>query len=65
MHVRRHNFTTQNGDEITQRYDRLQYVMPLQNGPVLAANCYIIEATQMWATAEKIMREDPLFFVDC
>jgi len=61
--VRRHNF----GGDAHQRYDRLRYVLPedtLKRGMVLDAECYLIEAKPMWDIAEKILREDPLFFID-
>ena len=61
--ARRHNF----GDSVVQRYDRLKYILPenvLKTGPVLDANCYLIEAKPMWDIAEAVLREDPLFFVD-
>ena len=61
--VRRHNFS----GNTQQRYDRLKYVLPesvLKKGMVLKAECYLIEAKPMWDIAERILQEDPLFFVD-
>ena len=61
--VRRHNF----GDRVEQRYDRLKYVLPetaLKTGRVLQAECHLLEAKPMWQIAEKILWEDPLFFID-
>jgi len=61
--TKRHSF----GDKVIQRYDRLKYVLPpdvLKKGKVLEADCYLIEAKPMWDIAEKILWDDPLFFVD-
>jgi aminoglycoside 3-N-acetyltransferase len=64
--TRSHNFETQAG-YIDQRYGRLQWVLPksaLAFGKIADADSWLIEAKPMWAIAEMIMREDPLFFVD-
>lgn len=62
MRVRSHNFA---GCE--QRYDRLAGVMPhgMARGPVLAADCYLLEAEAMWPAALAQLRRDPFFFVEC
>jgi aminoglycoside 3-N-acetyltransferase len=65
--IRRHNFRNEHGGEVIQRYDRLKFLLPgyiMANGKVLDANCYLFEAKPMWDIAEKVMRDDPLFFVD-
>ncbi len=62
MVVRSHNFMGWR-----QRYDRLaQYLSDpdLQQGNVLLASCYLVEATAMWAAALKALQEDPLCFVE-
>ena len=68
MNVKRHNFSNKHGERLTQRYDRLKHVLPtyvMRTGKVLDAECYIIEAKPMWDIAEAVLKEDPLFFVDC
>lgn len=49
-----------------QRYDRLEGVMHygLHKGPVLQAECYLIDAAEMWLAALTNLRNDPLFFVE-
>ena len=67
LNVQRHHFRNAHGERINQRYDRLQYILPgyvLAGGKVLDADCYIIAAKLMWDIAEKVMKDDPLFFVD-
>ena len=67
LHIKRHHFDNEHGEDIVQRYDRLKYLLPeyiMANGKVLDADCYLFEAKPMWDVAEKIMRDDPLFFVD-
>ena len=61
MRVRSHNFK---GWE--QRYDRLEDVMErgLRKGNVLAADCFLLEASEMWDAALSVLRKDPLYFVD-
>jgi aminoglycoside 3-N-acetyltransferase len=61
MRVRSHNFQ---GWE--QRYDRLENVMTsgMCKGPVLQAQCFLIEAAEMWTTALATLRSDPLSFVE-
>jgi len=66
--IQRHHFENRHGDGVKQRYDRLKYLLPagvLKTGKVLDATCHLIEAGPMWDIAEAVMREDPLFFVDC
>jgi aminoglycoside 3-N-acetyltransferase len=61
MRIRQHNF---NGWE--QRYDRLEQAQAhgLKKGRVLEAECYLVEAAEMWLAALSAMRNDPLFFVE-
>ncbi len=61
MRVRSHNFK---GWE--QRYDRMEGVMEkgLRRGQVLSADCYLLDAAEMWEAALHTMRKDPLYFVD-
>ena len=61
MTVRRHNFK---GWE--QHYERLEAVMPrgLRRGKLLDADCYLLEAAEMWFAALTKLRENPLYFVD-
>jgi len=68
MGIQRHHFETKHGERLTQRYDRLKYVLPkdvLRMGKVLDAECCLIEAKPMWDIAEAVLACDPLFFVDC
>jgi aminoglycoside 3-N-acetyltransferase len=67
LNIRRHNFRNAHGDYVHQRYDRLKFLLPeyiMARGRVLDADCYLFEAKPMWDIAEKVMRDDPLFFVD-
>ena len=67
LNIRRHHFCNAHGEKVIQRYDRLRYILPgyaLASGKVLDADCYIIAAKLMWDIAEKLLRDDPLFFVD-
>jgi aminoglycoside 3-N-acetyltransferase len=67
LNIRRHHFKNAHGGNVIQRYDRLKFILPgyiMAGGKVLDADCYLIEAKPMWDIAEKIMRDDPLFFVD-
>ena len=61
MRVRSHNFQ---GWE--QRYDRLEEVMQhgLHKGKVLQADCYLLEAAEVWLAALTALRNNPLFFVE-
>jgi len=62
MVVRSHNF-----GGWSQRYDRLAHYLStpdLRQGNVLSANCYLVEASAMWAAALKALRVDPLCFVE-
>lgn len=61
MTVRRHNFRG-----YLQRYNRLELVQKqgLSKGRVLQAECYLVEAAEMWAAALDALPRDPLFFVE-
>ncbi len=62
MRVRRHNF--QGWD---QRYDRLGTVLAepdLRRGPVLQADCYLVETAAMWPAALRALRADRAVFVE-
>jgi aminoglycoside 3-N-acetyltransferase len=61
MTVRRHNFKGW-----AQRYDRLAEVQKhgLAKGPVLQAECWLVEAAEMERAALGALRGDPLFFVE-
>ena len=47
-----------------QRYDRLAQVMDIPWGKVLNADCYLIDAKQMWKAGHEKLMEDPDFFID-
>ncbi|MCL2499549.1 MAG: AAC(3) family N-acetyltransferase [Defluviitaleaceae bacterium] len=67
LNIRRHHFENTHGGSVIQRYDRLKFLLPvyiMAYGKVLDADCYLFEAKPMWDVAEKVMRDDPLFFVD-
>ena len=67
LNIRRHNFMNAHGGEVIQRYDRLKFLLPayiMACGKVLDAECFLFEAKPMWDVAEKVMKDDPLFFVD-
>ena len=55
----RHNFRN-----TAQRYDRLAGVMDIKKGNVLDAECYLIDAAEMWEKAYEILKKDEHFFVD-
>ena len=62
MRVRSHNF-----QGWKQRYDRLDTVLAepdLRRGPILQADCYLVETAAMWPAALKALRADPLYFVE-
>ena len=61
MTVKQHNFK---GWE--QHYERLEGLMPrgMRRGKLLEADCYLLEAPEMWFAALTKLRQDPLFFVD-
>ena len=54
-----HNFK-----QAAQRYDRLAQVMDIPWGKVLNADCYLIDAKQMWKAGHEKLMEDPDFFID-
>ena len=50
-----------------QRYDRLENILvdsSLRKGKVAEADCYLVEADEMWAKAHEKLIEDSLYFVD-
>lgn len=51
-----------------QRYDRVATVLPepaLRYGAVLQADAYLLDSSALWDAVLPILREDPLYFVDC
>ena len=54
-----HNFK-----QAGQRYDRLAQVMEIPCGKVLNADCYLIDAAQMWKAGHAKLLENPDFFID-
>ena len=58
---RRHDFAGYG-----QRYDRLDQVMQrgLERGRVLEADCWLINAAEMWRAGEQALRGDPFCFVE-
>ncbi len=51
-----------------QRYDRVSTVLSepaLRYGRVLQADAYVMDAAALWAAVLPVLREDPLYFVDC
>jgi len=58
---RRHDFAG-----FAPRYDRLQQVMGrgLCRGRVLQADCWLIDAGEMWQAGERALRKDPYSFVE-
>lgn len=66
LRIRRHLFTL-DGRAVVQRYDRVSDVLTgdaLLYGRVLAADSFLLDAERLWRTAETVLREDPLYFVD-
>ena len=56
---RRHDFRG-----AVQRYDRLAEVMKLACRKVLEADCYLIDAIEMWQVADKHIKENENYFID-
>jgi aminoglycoside 3-N-acetyltransferase len=62
MRVRSHGFKGWR-----QRYDRIEGVMAgegIRAGKVLSADCFLLEAPELWQKAHRAMKGDPLFFVE-
>lgn len=57
-----YHYIAQNG--FRQRYDRIRKVMNLKSYKVLKADCYLIDAENMWEMALQKLKEDEKFFVD-
>jgi aminoglycoside 3-N-acetyltransferase len=60
-------YTTHGFKGWAQRYDRVAEVIgppALRTGPVLKANCHLIEASALWEAALAALRQDPLTFID-
>ena len=63
----RHNFNTDSGEHIAQRYDRMEELLDrteLKHGYVLSAESFLIDARALWQKGSKKLMEDPLCFVD-
>lgn len=56
-----HNF---HASKAIQRYDRLANLMEIPCGKVLNADCYLIDAVQMWQTGNRMLEENPNYFID-
>lgn len=54
--------------DVVPRYDRLEKILPkgegIRKGRVLGADCYLIEAKEMWKFSKKMMERNPMYFVD-
>lgn len=53
--------------EVIQRYERLENILTdrdMIKGKVLQADCYLIEASEMWKKASQLMKKDLYYFVD-
>ena len=48
-----------------QRYDRLADIMDLKSQKVLEADCYLIDASEMWRKAHEALKKNEFYFVDC
>ena len=48
-----------------QRYDRLADIMNLEAKKVLEADCYLIDASEMWQKAHEALNKNEFYFVDC
>ncbi len=62
MRVRNHGFAG-----VEQRYERAAALLDaggLRTGPVLQAQCQLLEAAALWSAALPALRSDPLFFVE-
>ena len=63
----RHNFLTEEGEVIEQRYDRVIDLLDEQEvsfGNVLSAKCVLMDAKATWEKGREMMEKEPLYFVD-
>ena len=63
----RHNFHTDSGEHIVQRYDRMEELLTMEeckHSYILSAESYLIDARALWQKGVAKLREDPLYFVD-
>ena len=63
----RHNFMTEDGKHIRQRYDRMVNLLEqdeISHGYVLAAESYLMDASAVWKKGKQKLMADPLYFVD-
>lgn len=58
----RYHYITQNG--FGQRYDRLENIMEFKRGKVLAAECAVVDCSEMWKAGTEKIKENPYYFVD-
>jgi len=50
-----------------QRYDRLEKLLSspdMKKGKILNAGCHLVETEPMWKTAHKMLKKNPLYFID-
>ncbi|MGL6202102.1 MAG: AAC(3) family N-acetyltransferase [Lachnospiraceae bacterium] len=67
IECRRHNFSAGEGYYYRQRYDRITEVLNaryIRRGRVGQAVCFVLEAAPLWEAAEKILQQDPFYFVE-
>ncbi len=57
-----YHYIDQNG--FRQRYDRISRLIDLKSIKAFEADCYLIDAEQMWSKAVKKIREDEKYFVE-
>jgi len=63
----RHNFVDDKGGHIIQRYDRIVDLLDkdkVSHGNVLSAECYLMDAKEVWKKGYEILKDKPLYFVD-
>lgn len=63
----RHNFITEKGNVIVQRYDRVVDLLEkneISKGKVLSAECVLMDAEAVWKKGYDKLMKEPLYFVD-
>ena len=56
-----HNF---HGSRVAQKYERLADIMDIKKGNVLNAQCYLIDAKEMWQKAVEKLKKSEEYFVE-
>ena len=63
----RHNFVDSKGEHIIRRYDRVVELLDkdkIRHGYVLSAECYLMDAKDVWEKGHEMLVKEPLYFMD-